>query len=88
MIYDPITRQQVEIVGRYPPQNTAHDQFVGKIKGEFRFARFLYGEQLAGTDGGFPVGYERDFDINSMVADGGLKEIQDAYNAAPELATV
>ncbi len=82
MIYDPITRQHVTIIGRYPEQDHCF-RFGKKIKGSFRFARVRYGEHLPGFSGGFPVGQERDADINRLVADDGSREIAKAYEAAP-----
>lgn len=84
MIYDPITRQSVRILGRYKPQ--AHSFRFGKrIKGAFRFVQVEYGDHLPGFSGGFPVGEKRDLDVNNLVADGGSVEIERAYTAAPEL---
>lgn len=85
MIYDPITRQSLTLVGRYKPQDHASDPFLGQVKGDYRFAKFCYGETLPGFSGGFPVGHERDLDINSVVADDGSLEIRKVYEAAPEI---
>lgn len=86
MIYDPITRQVLTLIGRYKPQDYSYDAFLGKVKGHFRFAKFRYGEHLPGFTGGFPVGTERDLDVNSVVADDGITEIEKAYKSAPELS--
>jgi hypothetical protein len=85
MIYDQITRQRLEIVGRYPSQRWAH-KLGQKVAGNYSFAKVKYLEHLPGFSGGFPVGTERDVDINDMVADDGYSEIRKAYDAAPELA--
>jgi hypothetical protein len=85
MIYDPITRQQVTIVGRYPPQAECY-RFGKKVAGEFYFAKVRYGEHLPGFSGGFSVGSERDSDLNYLVASDGYREIRKAYDAAPEVA--
>lgn len=84
MIYDPITRQSVEIIGRYPPDHKRY-RFGRTEAGNFRFIRVRYGEHLPGFSGGFPVGHERDLDISSIVADDGIREIQAAYDTAPKL---
>ena len=84
MIYDPITRQQVEIIGRYPVQTECF-RFGEKLTGEFRFAKVRYGEYIPGASGGFAIGEERDVDITNLVADAGWTEIRNAYGAAPEL---
>lgn len=84
MIYDPITRQQVKIIGRYPPAKNCW-RFNEELTGEFLFVRIRYGEHLPGFRGGFPVGTERDIDHNSLVADEGSLEIRRAVDAAPEL---
>jgi hypothetical protein len=84
MIYDPITRQVVTLLGRYPVQRGAF-RFGKKVEGEFRFAKVRYGEHLPSFSGGFPVGEEREVDIANLVADGGSREIEAAYRAVPEL---
>lgn len=84
MIYDPITRQAVTIVGRYPAQGHSF-RFGKRIKGEFRFVQVRYGEHLPGFSGGFAVGELRDVDINNLVADEGSREITKTYESAPEL---
>lgn len=84
MIYDPITRQSVEIIGRLPPQATAF-RFGQEVRGPFMFARVRYGEHLPGFSGGFAISHEREVDINDLVADDGTVEISRAYRAAPEL---
>lgn len=84
MIYDPITRQSVELIGRYPPQDHRF-RFGKKELGQFRFVRVRFGEHVHGASGGFPIGEERDAELNNLVADDGIREIQRAYDAAPEL---
>lgn len=85
MIYDPITRQSVVLLGRYSPQATAV-RFGQQVEGTFHFCRVRYGEHLPGFSGGFEVGHERDQDINSLVADDGYSEILRAYKALPLIA--
>ena len=84
MIYDPITRQSVELIGRYPVQKHCF-KFGKKLKGEFRFVKVRYGEHLPGFSGGFAVGTERDVDINNLVADDGSREIHQAYEKLPKI---
>lgn len=81
MICNPITRQQVEIIGRLPPQNHYY-QFDRRIESEFpvEFARVRF---LSFILGGYDVGHERDININELVADDGSLEIRKAYEAAP-----
>lgn len=82
MIYDPITRQSVELTGKYPSQSHSY-RFGKKIKGVSRFVRVRYGEHLPGFSGGFAVGEERDVDVNNLVADGGSREIHERYEELP-----
>lgn len=82
MIYDPITRQVVCMLGRYAPQQTCY-RFGREQKGEFRFVKVRYGEHLPGFSGGFEVGQVRDVDINNLVADGGSREIHEGYEQLP-----
>jgi hypothetical protein len=84
MIYDPITRQEVTILGRYPPQKFCW-RFGAKQTGLFHFVRVRYGEHLQNFRGGFPVGTERDVDQNDLVADFGAVEIAGVVEAAPLL---
>lgn len=90
MIYDPITRQQVEVIGQYRPQQ--HRFRFGRKEqakpGEaFVFVRVRYGDYV--TDyfreraGGFKLGEERDVEPNSLVADDGIREICKAVEVAP-----
>ena len=85
MIYDPITRQRVELIGRYPEQTHCF-RFGKRIKAtegtSFRFAKVRYVEE---RKGGFEVGTERDCDINRLVADDGAREIHKVYESLPEL---
>ena len=85
MIYDPITRQQVTILGRYPI-NSRRFRFGREETGSFLFVKVRFGEHLPGFSGGFPIGEERDAELNNLVADDGISEIQKAYDAAPELS--
>jgi hypothetical protein len=85
MIYDPITRQQVTILGRYPPDSRRF-RMGREEKGTYRFVLVRFGEHLPGFSGGFPIGEERDAELNSLVADDGIRELQKAYDTAPELS--
>lgn len=84
-IYDPITRQEVTIIGRYPPQQTCF-KFGKRIKAapdtSFQFLKVRY---ETGQPGGFPVGTERDIDVCNLVAEGGINVIHPAADAAPLL---
>ncbi len=84
MIYDPITRQVVTIVGKYPPQDHMFS-FGSEVKGDFRFVRLIYGDHLPGFSGGLENGTQRDVDVNALFADGGLSEILTAYQDATEI---
>lgn len=84
MIYDPITRQQVTILARYPVCSHAY-RFGLRITGEFHFALVRYGEHMPNFSGGFTLGTERDVDINMLVADDGASEIRKAYDSSPLL---
>lgn len=86
MICDPITRQYVEILGKYPVTDKAY-RCGSLLTGDFRFVLVRYGEHLAGFSGGFDVGTERDVDVNGLVADDGICEVEAAYRAAPVLAS-
>lgn len=83
MIYDPITRQTVEIIGRFPEQDHCF-RFGKKVKGTTQFVLCRYG--ATNPHGGFPEGTERECDVNDLRADDGILEINKAYKAAPELA--
>lgn len=89
MIYDPITRQEVEIIGRYPPQGFMY-RFGEKVLGTFQFARVRYGNYLtpalAKQAGGFSHGEERDTDLSYLVADDGSIEIARAFSNAPVIS--
>jgi hypothetical protein len=91
MIYDPITRQQVEIIGQYPPQKQRF-RFGRKEKArkgeQFTFVKVRYGDWIADwarERGGFPIGEERDAEPHFLVADEGSREISEAVEAAPML---
>lgn len=85
MIYDPIARQTVELLGRYPVQDHVY-KFGRKHKADgTRFVKVRYGEHLPNFSGGFAVGTERDVDVNNLVADDGAREIHKVYEALPEL---
>lgn len=87
MIYDPITRQQVTLLGRYPIARHCF-KFGRRQTGQFRFVKVRYGEHIAEwakERGGFDIGTEKDVDINNLVADEGSREIHEAYEALPEL---
>jgi hypothetical protein len=79
MIYDKITRQILTLIGRYPPQDHIF-KFGTKIKGKYQFVKVRYGEYLPGFSGGYPIGEERDVDLNFLVADDGIREIMQVYN--------
>ncbi len=85
MIYDPITRQQVELIGRYPEQDYCF-KFGGKQKGQFRFVRVRYKDYIRPEfKGGFAINTERDVDVNNLVADDGSREIHKVYESLPLL---
>lgn len=84
MIYCPITRAEVEIIARFPPQTKCY--MFGEVReGIFRFVKILYGKQLPGFKGGYPVGTTKEVNINNLVADGGAQEIETAYAKTIEL---
>jgi hypothetical protein len=80
MIYDPITKQVVTLLKRYPEQKQAY-RFGQKRRGFFRFVSVRYETE---QPGGFPVGTVRDIDINNLVADDGSREIHIAYDVLRE----
>lgn len=84
MIYDPIIRQQVTILGKYPIQNHTY-RFGKKERGIFYFALIRYD---SAQPGGFAVGTEKDADINTLRADDGICEINKAFNSAPLIQEV
>lgn len=85
MIYDPICRQAVTIIGRFPVQQHSF-KFGKKVEGEARFVKVRYGEPLPNFKVAIAVGETRECDINYLVADDGILEINRAYELAPELA--
>lgn len=44
--------------------------------------RRVYDEEVKG---GYPVGTEKDIDLNDLVADDGARELHHTYEALPEL---
>lgn len=82
MIYDPITRQPVKIIGRYRPQ-TERYHYGRRERGEFCYVRVRYiGRSYAG---GFPVGSEQVIDRTELAADHGNIEINLAAAEVPFL---
>lgn len=79
MIYDPLTRQSVRIVGRY---HTQHEAFcLGEcVPGEYYFVRVRY--EGAGD---IPRGAEHDIERRDLVADHGAVEVNLAAAETPFL---
>jgi hypothetical protein len=92
MIYDPITRQQVKIIGRHKPQTEMYRMGRKERTDEkhpFRFVRVEYGDYVAKwareKGGGYDLGHVKDVELNYLVADKGIREIDTAYDSAPEV---